>query len=250
MEKEKDAAVAAYREMKRRFDVVTAELMGIKTATVVQQQQLQQQYHYPQQQQQPTLSQQPVHAQQAPTQTWPLNGGGGGVTTMYMFALVVGALIPGVAQTRMGGILPTWGGAGGTGNMTTRASGLSEHTGSMRLRFGSGSKDGMELRKVVNGDGEYVMSADASRGTADKILDVLRDEAVATMSNENAEKVVAVFAQRLRMMLPGEVEDVRRMVARAPEGKKLTQVVNALAQRKHEGESVDEVTRLLEEAQL
>lgn len=32
VEKEKDAAVAAFREMKRRFDVVSAELAGIKTA--------------------------------------------------------------------------------------------------------------------------------------------------------------------------------------------------------------------------
>lgn len=250
VEKEKDAAMAAFREMKRRFDVVSAELVGIKTAaasnfhTFVNPVMIpdmppgvfippaevgfhpgsylsQKQQTYPGIVRDSHGNNIPPGSLTLPPSRPPPPSDGGGrsrplMTTMYMVALVVGVLLPDFASRRTISTAVnkaiTGVDTGGRIGVQPGVVVIAAATPAAEARDDQGGVAGRILSEKTGLDPSEVltMGADLSQGAADRLVDAVRADAMTRLGEQVGERTLDAVRRHLRSLRTHEVATIEQ----------------------------------------
>lgn len=235
VEKEKDAAMAAFREMKRRFDVVSAELVGIKTAAasnfvglrdavinrvtvpespVLARSSVTQEPYQPMRNPHDRLGrpQGGAYTEQQQNMMPAVGRRGTFMTTMYMVALVVGVLLPDVTR-RSPEVdkLISWA-KPSAGEANSNASSHVAMSVSQRSSPDHGRVWGSHVKPAHPAAEEYMLEADISGGAAGRLLDAVREDAVARLGEEVADRALESVQRYLQMLSAEQVATIEKNV--------------------------------------
>lgn len=236
VEKEKETALAAFREMKRRFDIVSAELTGIKTAAasnfvnlgdaVVNRVAMPQTPVFqfgstqpPPRQQAPrsaygkqTQSQNTYMGPQHPRTVRSAAHTGTVMTTMYMIAFVVGVLLPDLTRRPTGDekFLSRDSHRGSSNEL--RATDKRTSNFNLPGTPGHGHVWGAHSKSGHLSSEDLVLSADISNGAGDRLVDTVRDDAVSRLGQEIAERALDTARRYLQMLTPNQIANIERAI--------------------------------------
>lgn len=219
LEKEKDSAVIAFRDMKRQFDIVSAELAGIKAGFGVT-----------------TANPIGPAPQGAGLSAMPSGGQTGArdqlegnrvdppvanrqrafATTMYMVALVVGVILPDVARNSTFTTRFYSGGnsskrAAGASDVTPKSGDSFEQHGHVWNALRTSRKDRTVDGKFVDGP-SYDLKADLSKGGGRRLVEEVAEEARTILGKERGETIIELLTSHLEQLSVDQVAEVRRVV--------------------------------------